>query len=97
MDRCLHLFEKESGDEIEEIEQDGIVTSCDFSQNGLYYACTVDISNECLVYDTRNHEIVQRIKLESTPTSVEFSPNSGYGNTVGLYSHYITVVLYSKK
>jgi len=76
MDRCLHLFEKESGDEIEEIEQDGIVTSCDFSQNGLYYACTVDISNECLVYDTRNHEIVQRIKLESTPTSVEFSPNS---------------------
>lgn len=41
VDRGLHLFDKENGDEIIELEQDGIVTSCDFSSNGLYFACTV--------------------------------------------------------
>ena len=37
----MHLFDKDNGDEIIELEQDGIVTSCDFSSNGLYFACTV--------------------------------------------------------
>ena len=41
VDRGLHLFDKDNGDEIIELEQDGIVTSCDFSSNGLYFACTV--------------------------------------------------------
>ena len=42
-----------------------IVTSCDFSSNGLYIACTVDISNMAMIYDSRTYELVQSIQLDS--------------------------------
>jgi WD40 repeat protein len=76
VDRGLHLFDKDNGDEIIELEQDGIVTSCDFSSNGLYFACTVDILNVAHIYDSRTNEVLDTVKLDSTPTSIEFSPNS---------------------
>lgn len=76
IDRGLHMFAKDTADEIVELEQDGIVTSCDFSSNGLYIACTVDISNMALIYDSRTYTLLQSIELDSTPTSIEFSPNS---------------------
>lgn len=41
-----------------------IVTSCDFSSNGLYIACTVDISNMAMIYDSRTYELVQSIQLD---------------------------------
>ena len=35
------------------------VTSCDFSSNGLYIACTVDITNTALIYDSRTYGLVE--------------------------------------
>ena len=40
-----------------------IVTSCDFSSNGLYIACTVDISNMALIYDSRTYSLLQSIEV----------------------------------
>lgn len=35
------------------------VTSCDFSSNGLYIACTVDITNTALIYDSRTYGLIE--------------------------------------
>lgn len=76
IDRSLHLFDKNTGSEIAELEHDGIVTSCDYSQDGKYLCCTVDILNKAYIYDARTHNVLHTIQLESTPTTIEFSPNS---------------------
>jgi len=76
IDRCLHLFDKDTGDEIKEIELGGIVTSCDYSPNGNYFCCTVDITNDANIYDARTYNLLHTIQLDSTPTTIEFSPNS---------------------
>ena len=50
-----------------------LVTSCDYSLNGNYFACTVDIANTAFIYDARTQNLLHSIKLESTPTTIEFS------------------------
>jgi len=76
LDKTLHLFDKHSGEEILEIDHDGLLTSCDYSNNSRYYAVTQDIKNEAIIYDARTDNKFDTIKLNSTPTCLEFSPNS---------------------
>ena len=76
LDKTLHLFDKHSGEEILDIDHEGLLTSCDYSNNSRYYAVTQDIKNEAIIYDARTDNKFDTIQLDSTPTCLEFSPNS---------------------
>lgn len=52
------------------------MTSCDYSSDGNYFCCTVDIVNTVYIYDARTQSLLHTLKMDSTPTTVEFSPNS---------------------
>ncbi|CAG5084520.1 Oidioi.mRNA.OKI2018_I69.PAR.g10661.t1.cds [Oikopleura dioica] len=58
------------------IDHEGLLTSCDYSNNSRYYAVTQDIKNEAIIYDARTDNKFDTIQLDSTPTCLEFSPNS---------------------